>query len=101
MDDEIDGVREDGAHRPVRRRTQSRLRRPKLSAITDRAPNTFDRLKAVVFGGHLRDLTENEVKAWVALLAHSDGKTGEAYPSMELLAWEIGTNNLNRARKAV
>jgi hypothetical protein len=72
-------------------------------AVTDppRRITTFNRLRAIVDGGHLADMTGAEAKVLLAFVIRADYETGEAYPAMATLAADAGTSNTHRARQAV
>ncbi|HEV7299226.1 MAG TPA: helix-turn-helix domain-containing protein [Tepidisphaeraceae bacterium] len=63
--------------------------------------NTFDRLRAIIDGTHLHAMTELESKVLLVFVSRSDYLTGDAYPSIESIADDVGCKNLNRTRKAV
>lgn len=62
---------------------------------------TFDRLRAIVKGKHLAEMTGNEAKLLLAFLVPVDFHTGQAFPAMETLAIDAGIANIHRARQAM
>jgi len=72
-----------------------------MSEEARRQVTTFDRLAAIVDGGHLAEMTGAEAKALLVYLRYADFQSGEAYPAMETIAEYSGTSNVNRARRAV
>src|SRR5687768_1030481 len=62
----------------------------------------FERLNAIVDGGHLKSLGHLEALVLMAYMRYSDNATGEAWPSVETIAANIGRpDQASRVRKAI